>query len=664
MKHRIQFFMTAVVGLVMCIVMTASVTAATVTSTATGGNWSATTTWAGGAVPGTSDDVVIANGATVTINANITIASITVGQGASGTLTFDIAAKRIVSVTGNITVAAGGTFIAQTPITTTGDLGALATSITNVASTAGVVNGMNIGTLTGIAAGTTIASFTAATITLSLASTNTTALPGAVLNIGYDDSLSIGGNLVNNGTFDMSRGNTAGVCQVVFTKAGDQTISGTGATTRFRTITLNKTAVANKVIASINVTAAGTPLTIVAGTWEQNAGHFIAASGSVAIGSPTATSCAMNIIGTGGATIFSNINVYGALLVNTSDSLIVGSGGSKIDMTYVLGATGTFTKGTVLVYGKWAMSGLTAVTVNGANIIVDPKGFATLTPTPGTDYAFRVTTGTGGVNPWNFTSGTLTILNPNSTPGSTAELAVAGVAPNISGTATIVLGQGAATVFSTAGYKVSTGSTTIFNNLTLNTGTDSVSLLNAVKLNGNLTITSCAGRMGSFFFSAPNYVFNGSAAQVTGNMLPDTVKNVTISNGLGVTASKQLTITDTLFLKAGALKGSYTARVTVTGGTAVQENMTSAPREFGLNQNYPNPFNPSTSVSYRVAAAGFVSVKVYNALGQEAATLVNEVKQPGAYSATWNAAGFGSGMYFYTMKSGLFTETKKMILMK
>ncbi len=662
MKHRIQFFIAAVVGVMMCVIMTASVTAATVTSTATGGTWSATTTWAGGAVPGTTDDVVIANGATVTINANITVASVTVGQGASGTLTFDNAASRVMTVTGNITVAAGGTFIAQTPITTTGDLGALATAITNVASTAGVAAGMNIGTLAGIGGWVTVASFTANTITLSNAST--VALPGAVLNIGYDDSLSIGGNLTNNGTFDMSRGNAAGICQVGFNKAGDQTISGAGATTRFRNIWLNKTAVANKVISSINVTAAGTPLGILAGTWEQNANHFTTTSGSVAIGSLTATSCAMNIIGTGGATIYSNINVYGALLVNTSDSLIVGSGGSKIDMTYVLGATGTFTKGSVVVYGKMAMSGLTAVTVNGANIIIDPKGFASLTPTPGTDYAFRVTTGTGGVNPWNFTSGTFTILNPNSTPGSTAELAVAGVAPNISGTATIVLGQGAATVFSTAGYKISTGSTTIFNNLTLNTGTDSVSLLNAVKLNGNLTITTCAGRMGNFFFSAPNYVFNGSAAQVTGNMLPDTVKNVTISNGLGVTASKLLTITDTLFLKSGALKGSYTARVTVTGGTAVQENMTSAPREFGLNQNYPNPFNPSTSVSYRVATAGLVSVKIYNALGQEAVTLVNEVKQPGAYSATWNAAGFGSGMYFYTMKSGLFTETKKMILMK
>jgi hypothetical protein len=665
MKHRIHVLFTAMMWLVMCsMIATATSTAATVTSTATGGNWSAGGTWVGGVLPGTSDDVVIANAATVTIDANVTVASITVGQGVSGTLTFDNAAKRIVVVTGNITVAAGAAFIAQTPITTTGDLGALTASITNVASTAGVAAGMNIGTLTGISGWVTVASFTATTITLTSPSTNTVALPGAVLNIGFDDSLSIGGNLANNGTFDMSRGNTAGVCHVTFNKAGDQTISGTGATTRFRNIWLNKTAVANKVISSINVTAAGTPLTILAGTWEQNANHFTTTSGSVAIGSLTATSCAMNIIGTGGATIFSNINVYGALLVNTSDSLIVGSGGSKIDMTYILGATGTFTKGTVLVYGKWAMSGLTAVTVNGANIIVDPKGFASLTPTPGTDYAFRVTTGTGGVNPWNFSSGTLTILNPNSTPGSTAELAVAGVAPNMSGTATIILGQGAATVVSAAGFKISTGSTTLLNHLTLNTGADSVSLLNAVKVNGNLTIKSCAGRMGNFYFSTPNYVFNGTTAQLTGNILPDTVKNVTINNGAGVTTSKALTITDTLFLVSGTLKGTYTARVTVTGGTAVQENTTAAPREFGLNQNYPNPFNPSTSVSYRVAAAGYVSVKIFNALGQEAATLVNEVKQPGAYTATWNAAGFGSGMYFYTMKSGSFTETKKMILMK
>jgi hypothetical protein len=658
MRHKSQVLLVAALVLAIGgIAFTNDLVAGTITSTATGGKWSATATWVGGAVPGASDDVVIANGATVTIDANVTVASIVVGQGASGTLTFDNVTIRVVTVTGNVTVAAGGTFIAQVAISTTGDVAIGATSVTNVASTAGMVNGMNIGGL-GISVGTTVTAFTANTITLSATQTNTTAYPGTIINFGYDDTLFVGGNLTNNGTFDLSRGNTAGICHVTFNKAGDQTLTGTG-TTRFRSITLNKAAVANRVISNINLSAAGIPLAFVAGTWEQNAGRFSATSGTINIGSATATNCAFNIIGSGGVAIATTLNVYGSLLVNTTDSLIIGSGANKIDMTNIIGAVATFTKGTVVVYGKFATAGVTATTINGANIIIDPKGFTT------TDYAFRSTTGTGGANPLVFTSGTVTILNPNSTASANPELAMSSsVAPNFSGTSTFVFGQGTKTVVSPTGFRVNLSAISVLNNLTLNTGGDSLTLQSNLKVNGNLTITSCAGRSGSFSLTTPNYVFNGSVAQVTGNMLPDTVKNVTIDNALGVTASKQLTITDTLFLKSGTLKGPYTARVTVTGSTGVQENTGTTPREYSLQQNYPNPFNPSTNVTFQVAREGFVSVKIYDVLGKEVSTLVNEVKQAGTYNTTWNAAGFGSGIYFCKMQAGSFMETKKLVLMK
>jgi len=661
MKHKLLFLSIAVLALA------TALQAGTITSTATGGKWSATTTWVGGAVPGASDDVVIANGATVTIDANVTVASITVGQGTSGTLTFDNVAIRVVTVSGNITVATGGTFIALIPISTTGDLAATSTSVTNAATSAGVVAGMNIGTLTGLATGTTIASFTANTITLSLASTNTVALTGAVFNIGYDDTLFVGGNLTNNGTFDMSRGNAAGICHVTFNKAGDQTITGTGATTRFRSITLNKAAVANKVISSINVTAAGTPLTFVAGTWEQNAGRFTATTGTIGVGSALATGCALNIIGSGSASVSSNINVFGSLLVNTTDSLIVGVGTTtgKIDLTNIIGATGTFTKGTVVVYGKIATAAVSATTFNGANVIIDPKGFATAV-TPGTDYSFRSTTGTGGTNPLTFTSGTITILNPNSTTGANPELAASSsVAPNISGTATLILGQGANTVASAAGFRINLNAAAALNNLTINTGTVGVALQANVTVKGKLTITSCGPLSGTgFTWAAPNYVFNGNVAQVTGSIMPATVKNVTVNNPLGVTSSQALTITDTLFLVSGTLSGPYTAGTTVKVSTNVQDQGTGIPQEYSLQQNYPNPFNPSTAISYQLSANSFVSLKVFDVLGREVATLVNEVKKAGTYSTTWNAAGFGSGIYFCKMQAGSFTETRKLVLMK
>ncbi|MCX6141938.1 MAG: T9SS type A sorting domain-containing protein, partial [Ignavibacteriales bacterium] len=458
-----------------------------------------------------------------------------------------------------------------------------------------------------------------------------------------------------------------GICHVTFNKAGDQTISGTGSTTRFRSITLNKTAAANKVISSINVSAAGTPLAFVAGTWEQNAGRFTATSGTIGVGSATVTNCALNIIGSGSASIFSNLNVFGTLLVNTTDSLIVGvgTGTGKIDLTNIIGAVATFTKGTVVIYGKLATAGVTATTFNGANVIIDPKGFATAVPA-GTDYSFRSTTGTGGTNALTFTSGTITILNPNSTTGSSPELAMSSnVAPNISGAATFVLGQGANTVASAGGYKINLNLAAALNNLTVNTGTVGVALQTNVTVKGKLTITSCGALSGTgFTWTAPSYVFNGSVPQVTGSIMPATVKSVTINNPAGVTSSQALTITDTLFLVSGALSGPYTAGATVRIGTGVQDNSMGVPQEYSLKQNYPNPFNPSTNFTFQVAKEGFVSLKVYDVLGKEVATLVNEVKQAGTYGTTWNAAGFGSGIYFCKMQAGSFTETRKLILMK
>ncbi len=99
-------------------------------------------------------------------------------------------------------------------------------------------------------------------------------------------------------------------------------------------------------------------------------------------------------------------------------------------------------------------------------------------------------------------------------------------------------------------------------------------------------------------------------------------------------------------------------------GVVSVNNQSLIPNLFSLEQNYPNPFNPSTEIKYSVATAGQVTIKVYDLIGREVATLVNEVKQPGTYTAQWNANSFASGVYFYKMNAGNFTDIKKMILMK
>jgi photosystem II stability/assembly factor-like uncharacterized protein len=88
------------------------------------------------------------------------------------------------------------------------------------------------------------------------------------------------------------------------------------------------------------------------------------------------------------------------------------------------------------------------------------------------------------------------------------------------------------------------------------------------------------------------------------------------------------------------------------------------PLRFGLEQNYPNPFNPSTNIKYQIPIGGFVTLKIYDALGNEIATLVNIEKPAGNYEVQFDASEIPSGVYFYTIKAGNFVETKKMILLR
>lgn len=86
--------------------------------------------------------------------------------------------------------------------------------------------------------------------------------------------------------------------------------------------------------------------------------------------------------------------------------------------------------------------------------------------------------------------------------------------------------------------------------------------------------------------------------------------------------------------------------------------------EFVLSQNFPNPFNPVTKIEFRISNFGFVSLKIYDILGNEIATLINEEKQPGTYEIDFSGTGLPSGTYFYKLKAGNFETTKKMVFIK
>ena len=104
--------------------------------------------------------------------------------------------------------------------------------------------------------------------------------------------------------------------------------------------------------------------------------------------------------------------------------------------------------------------------------------------------------------------------------------------------------------------------------------------------------------------------------------------------------------------------------IDVTPTSGIEKNKNSVPVSYKLEQNYPNPFNPSTTIRYSIPKAGDVEITVHDVLGKEIILLENGYKQPGSFSVDFNATDLSSGMYFYTIKSGNFTETKKMTLIK
>lgn len=137
-----------------------------------------------------------------------------------------------------------------------------------------------------------------------------------------------------------------------------------------------------------------------------------------------------------------------------------------------------------------------------------------------------------------------------------------------------------------------------------------------------------------------------------------------IDNFVGITRN------DTLYMVClGGYNGSIVTAVnewlclgpaTLTGIS----NNGIVPKNYSLEQNYPNPFNPTTNIKFALPVSGNVEVKVFDVLGNEVATIVNEYKSAGTYTADFDASSLSSGVYFYTLKSGSFIESKKMLLVK
>lgn len=184
-------------------------------------------------------------------------------------------------------------------------------------------------------------------------------------------------------------------------------------------------------------------------------------------------------------------------------------------------------------------------------------------------------------------------------------------------------------------------------------GADNLSVVVAPFKNGQVI-----GVGGSQFFGASDYTLFTVPIYYSNNQTPDSCQiSITIGNNTGPVNLGSYFLLDDLAFSGIATNIDEDGRV---------------PYEYSLEQNYPNPFNPSTTISYSVHSDGFVSLKVYDTLGKEITTLVEEEKSAGIYQITFNAQSLPSGIYFYRLiadnsseNSGRgFSEIKKMILLK
>ncbi|MDZ7623509.1 MAG: T9SS type A sorting domain-containing protein [Ignavibacteriaceae bacterium] len=137
-------------------------------------------------------------------------------------------------------------------------------------------------------------------------------------------------------------------------------------------------------------------------------------------------------------------------------------------------------------------------------------------------------------------------------------------------------------------------------------------------------------------------------------------------NGHGTTTEAK----DYRFVDANLTAGNYTYRLkqvdfngTFSYSDEVSADVTS-PAQFELSQNYPNPFNPSTTIKFSIPQSSNVSLKIFNTLGQEVSTLINQNMESGVHTINFDASQLNSGIYFYRLEAGSYSEVRKMTLIK
>ncbi|RIK72459.1 hypothetical protein DCC62_19545, partial [candidate division KSB1 bacterium] len=335
--------------------------------------------------------------------------------------------------------------------------------------------------------------------------------------------------------------------------------------------------------------------------------------------------------------------------------------------------------GTVTIMGDVIMeSGQLATqgTSSATNVVVEHYGDVNVT---GGNFSIgRGSQGSGtGTTIWNLHEGNFlmsnaTTQNSNPTPGNAKF-----VFTKDGGTQNLTLSN---VTYGGGGLPIQVDSATTLNIDTTAVGGNGTFILSQ---NATLATAHAGGIAGAVqstgaltFNEAASYILNGTVAQVTSTLMPDTVNGLAINNEAGVVLSQATVINGVLRLMAGEFDNTIPFKlgpngsISYEGGrlkvpVSVEERESELPKEFALFQNYPNPFNPSTTIRYHLPARARVTMKIYDVMGHEVAELMNgKPHEAGAFDFVWHAKGVTSGVYYLRISAGDFTAAQKLVLLK
>jgi len=517
MKRTTYSFIFVLVGAL--IVMGSVVSAQTIKSAGVNGMWGDPTTWLGGVVPSANSDVVIANGDTVTINVNVTVKSLTVGEGTSGILNFPKEAEFTVTVNGDVWVKSGASFKVQTH---------------------------------------------------------------AARREAFS-KLRISGNLRNDGSgFDMrvgSAGSTLGACEVEFFGSTNSTVTMgpySSSNNEFNAITINKSG-SGKVILGSDIFSAG------GSTGNPGNPHWYFTRG---------------LVQTGAFAMVHNWGNSGAIATWSDSSYVLGGMGHG--MSNSGGTSRTFHVGDAFGYRPINVRSTTGGSATGHYVKVQPVS-------------------------GNAATGTSTYDNEIDKVSEVRYYRVS--------------------------YHQGTTSTT---QMTFDRFTASYGLDDGVAAgNENLRVGLSDSTRTAWMNIGPNTTLH------TTRLDKDSIPRLIQSD---VTFARTLSTNQYLFFALARVKG--TTENSLKKPATFVEQLSNVPATFALDQNYPNPFNPTTNITFSIPASGKISLKVFDLLGKEVATLVDRNLESGAYSVSWNAAGYPSGMYLYRLTTDNSAQTRKMVFAK